>query len=208
LNRNIIIIKIIALIIIIAVAYFLLINDDDTRDDDQNGTTSNLYDNCTILSARSLHEKMFFNISEENVEEDQGGTTPSNVSINKTVLTITYDGLTDGECIVIRDNASIVNYSEEEGKTTITFSWYEDQYTKTHVYYYFLGNITSEFNEGDEVAIKLTLKHVETETNSTIYILDVFEEQWESEQYFIENVQSILISEGLKNMDPALITKI
>ena len=194
------IIAIIALIIIIAAAY-ILTRSEVIRDLDK-------YDNCTILSAKSLYEKMIFNISEENIEIDQNETTQINVSVNKTVITMIYESLSDGECIIIRDNISMVTYSEEDDKTTITFSWYEDQYTKTHVYYYFTGNITDIYKVGDEVEITLTLKHVDIETNSTKYNIDIFEEQWDSEQYFINNVQSILIDKGLKNMDPSIIEKI
>lgn len=194
------IIAIIALIIIIAAAY-ILTRSEVIRDLDK-------YDNCTILSAKSLYEKMIFNISKENIEIDQNETTQINVSVNKTVVTMIYESLSDGECIIIRDNISMVTYSEEDDKTTITFSWYEDQYTKTHVYYYFMGNITDIYKVGDDVEITLTLKHVDIETNSTKYNIDIFEEQWDSEQYFINNVQSILIDKGLKNMDPSIIEKI
>ena len=194
------VIAIIALIIIIAATY-ILTRSEVIQDLDK-------YDDCTILSAKSLYEKMIFNISKENIEIDQNETTQINVSVNKTVITMIYESLSDGECIIIRDNISMVTYSEEDDKTTITFSWYEDQYTKIHVYYYFMGNITDIYKVGDEVEITLTLKHVDIETNSTKYNIDIFEEQWDSEQYFINNVQSILIDKGLKNMDPSIIEKI
>lgn len=196
------VIVIIALIIVIAVAYFILTRSEVTH------SALDKYDNCTILSAKSLYEKMIFNISEENTEIDQNETTQMNVSVNKTVITMTYESLSDGECIIIRDNISMITYSEEDNKTTITFSWYEDQYKKPHVYYYFTGNITDIYKVGDEVEIKLTLKHVDIETNSTKYNIDIFEEQWESEQYFINKVQSILVDKGLKSMDPSIIEKI
>lgn len=61
---------------------------------------------------------------------------------------------------------------------------------------------------GDEIEIPLTLKHIHIETNSTIYNIDVFEEQWVSEEYFVNNVHSFLIEEGLKAMDPSIIKKV
>jgi hypothetical protein len=195
LDKNIIIISAI-LLVVVFVTFFTLTSDDGITDKPEN-------DDCITLSARELYEKMYFNITDENPNENQ-----QDVSLNKTIITKIYDSLSNGDCIIIRDNISIITYNEEEDKTTITFSWYEDPYTKPHEYYYFTGNITDIYQKDDEIEIRLTLLHKELETNNEKYIIDVFEEQWVSDEYFINNVESILFNTGLKNMNPSIITKI
>ena len=189
------------------------------------------YDNCIVLSARSLYEMMIFNISNEykgttkRNETTEGyvhvfhsnGTTevvgPTKIvgipfTGGRTVITLIYKNLSDGDRIIIRDNISIITYFEERNETTIAFSWYEEMYKEHIIYFHFKGNITDRYKVGDEIEIPLTLKHVHIETNSTIYDIDVFEEQWVSEEYFAKNVHSILIYGGLKAMDPSIIKKV
>ena len=200
-KRNLLMI-ILLLIVIISISYLIIANIEENTDNNTN--TDDKYKDCVILSAKELYDKMEFNISDGKT----GNTNESDVSLNKTIITKKYESLSDGDCIVIRDNISIITYSKEEDKSTIAFSWYEDQYTKPHDYYYFEGDITNTYSEGDNIEILLTIKSVEVETNSTKYYIQIFEEQWQSKKYFEENVQSIQINTGLIPMNSSIIENI
>lgn len=216
LKKTTIIVSIALIAIALICGYLSQTQIEATKDLDE-------YNNCIVLSARSLYEMMIFNISggptviERNKTiQVEGPNGPETIHIGeailvtgeKPVITLIYKNLSDGDRIIIRDNISIITYFEERNETTIAFSWYEDMYTEHIIYFHFKGNITDRYKVGDEIEIPLTLKHIHIETNSTIYNIDVFEEQWVSEEYFVNNVHSFLIEEGLKAMDPSIIKKV
>ena len=123
---------------------------------------------------------------------------------------ISIPAFSDGDCILIYDNISIIYYHPEEDYTDVAFSWYTDYPNEKRIdYYQFKGNLTDTFKEGDYVAIKVHIKHVIiTISDFEVYNLEIFEEEWVSEQYFIDNVNDILIYEGLAPMDESGIWKL
>ena len=197
------IILIISLIIITSgvSTWFILNNIDENPDINNN-------EKCNILTARELNQQLYFKYTPAIITEPGEEDTDVNIDIEKNKVEQLYPNFSQGDCIILRDTISIIQYSEEDGFTTIAFSWSEDAYTKTFEYYYFEGDITDSYKKDDTVEIKLHLKHVETETINATYYIDIFEEQWQSEQYFIENVDSFIIKDGLKPMNPNILNKI
>jgi len=196
---------IVAIIIVSGITIWVFFKSNEkTPSTNTDGNSNDLtpFDNnknCTILTARELYENMTFNLSQQT-------DNPGEVTIDKDIFNLSYASFSEGDCIIIHDNISIIAYYPEYDYTSVCFSWYTDEYTKVHVYYHFETNITNTYNEGDLVEIKLHLKHVDVETTNMIYHIDIFDEQWSGEEYFINNVQDILIDEGLKPIDPMFIT--
>jgi hypothetical protein len=113
-----------------------------------------------------------------------------------------YPEIAEGDCIIIHDAISLIQYYPDDDYTSVCFSWYQNTESKKEVFYKFKGDITDIYKKGDVVEITLHLKHIELETTDVIFDIDVFEEQWESEQFFIDNVEDVLIDTGLRPMDP------
>jgi len=201
-------IAIFSIVLICGIGAWAIINNNGSKINNTPTDKNNSKNDCTILTARALHEKMFFNLTDPTNAKPDDEMTNANISLDKPILYLLYPEFEEEDCIIIHDKISLIQYYPDDQYTTVCFSWYQDQYTKTHVYYHFEGNITDTYKEGDTVEITLHLKHIELETTNMSYSLDVFEEQWESEQYFVENVQYILIDNGLKHMDLDTITKV
>lgn len=204
-NLKIVLPLIVAIIAIGGISIGIISKYSNNQSDDEPSAND---DNCIILSARALHEMMYYNITDQINSSSDDDIIQVNLTTEKDILFLLYPNFSDGECIIIQDNISLIQYYPNVNYTSVVFSWYKDQYTKPHVYYHFKGNITDEYKKGDTVEILLHLKHVELETKNMMYTIDIFEEQWVSNQYFIENVASIDIDKGLKAMDQNGITKI
>jgi len=113
-----------------------------------------------------------------------------------------YSDLTDGDCIIIYDTISSINHDLENDYTSVCFSWFKYKNVKENAYYYFEGDITNKFKQGDVVEIPLHILHLELESSDTKYNIDVFDEQWAGKQHFLDKVQYDLIEDGLMPMSP------
>ena len=118
------------------------------------------------------------------------------------------NSLEDGDTLNIQDTVSLIKYWFEDDKTSITFTWQEG-YNATSISFYFEGNITNEFNVDDEVKITVNIKHVTFSAIGYDWDMDLFEEQWVSEEYFSSHVDHWTNFEnGLKPMSQSVIEKI
>ena len=95
-----------------------------------------------------------------------------------------YDSVDGGDTLIVIDYISDLNYQSEKDKTLITLS-------DPTIIFSFKGNIENSFTIGDKVKITVTIKHVELSfvlnNVSMYYDVEIYEEQWVDEQYFIEN---------------------
>jgi hypothetical protein len=114
--------------------------------------------------------------------------------------------LDDGDTLNIQDNISVIRYISEDDTTNITFC-HQEGYTSYCDSFYFEGNITNQYKEGDEIRITVHIKHVTFSGTSYNYYLEIFEEQWESVSYFNSHVDHFTdYQNGLKPMSPSIIT--
>lgn len=101
---------------------------------------------------------------------------------NNTTLLIFYDSYEDGDALIIQDIISNVTYDQTFNATGISFT------SPSGIRgFAFQGNITDKYKEGDEVKITVHLKHVTFSYNGKNYDMEIFAEEWESQDYFINN---------------------
>lgn len=121
-----------------------------------------------------------------------------------TYITIFYNSLEDGDSLIIRDIISNISYDSDTDTTTVTFEWTENGVTSS-LTPVFAGDLTGSFQPGDEANISVKIKHVTFSYEDMNYDLEIYEEQWESQDYFISNVGSAL--GGLKPLPQRSIAK-
>lgn len=121
----------------------------------------------------------------------------------KTSFSMLYNSLDDNDTLIIQDNITNIHYDPLENATKVTFSITQGSGTGEYSPW-FEGNITGSYAIGDQVKITGCIKHV-TFSNATLHIdLELYEEQWESVDYFFTYVSSEL--NGFKPMPQHAIT--
>ncbi len=101
---------------------------------------------------------------------------------NNTTFSMLYTSYQDGDTLIIKDTISNVTYDQNFNATGISFIWSSGTRGVA-----FQGNITDKYKEGDEVEITVHLKHVTFFYNDINYDMEIFAEEWESQDYFIKN---------------------
>ena len=107
-----------------------------------------------------------------------------------TYIKMDYNTLEEGDTLIIQDTISEVSYDLTSDRTTITFAWVEGT-GNLSLNLPFEGDLSGTYQTGDEVKITGTMKHVEfTYTNETLglsmdYEVELFEEQWTTQEEFI-----------------------
>jgi len=164
--------------------------------------------------------------SDSETNESNGGSTTGNIitmtakelqydmsldTDGATYFKMLYNSLKEGDILVLQDSISQISYNSDEGVTKISFNiTTEGEAGYTLVNYYFEGDITESYQIDDEVKITETIKHVEFTYESAIgsmnYELELFDGQWESEEYFVNNLASIF--GGFKPLTQSCIEKI
>lgn len=131
---------------------------------------------------------------------------------SETGFSMLYNSLKDGDTLIIQDSISEINYDSNTDETTVTFKWSEPEgegTLTTSRHFQFDGNITQNYLVGDGVSITVHIKHITISIDNFEYNLEVFEEQWISEDYFSENVPNFfLISQGFKPLPQSCIIKV
>lgn len=117
--------------------------------------------------------------------EDMGFEQPS-----ETVFKTYFKSLDDGDTLIFQDLISDITYDETTDITTIEFEYSQGEgegtYTSTNEFI-FDGNLTGDYSVGDEVRITVTIKHVTFTMQGMTLDIEVYEEYWVSEQYYIDN---------------------
>lgn len=104
------------------------------------------------------------------------------VNSNKT-FSILYTSYEDGDTLIIKDTISDVTYNQTFNVTGISIMGGSDSIRG----FAFQGNITDLYKNGDKVKITVHIKHVTFLYNGKNYDMEIFAEEWESQDYFIEN---------------------
>ena len=124
-------------------------------------------------------------------------------------LTILYNSLENRDTLILQDTIPEITYVSDTQSTNIRYEWTEEQGGGTLTKSWTLrvdGDITDEFQVGDEFKLTVTIKHVAISNplGEGEIELEIFEEEWVSEDYFIEN----LVTGGLKPLPQSCIEKI
>jgi hypothetical protein len=94
-----------------------------------------------------------------------------------------YDSLENGDKLIIKDTISDIFYDEKIDETKITFGWTEDG-EQQFLELFFEGDLTETYSHVDEVEITVTIKYVNITFAGFIFEMEIYEEQWISEEFF------------------------
>ena len=112
------------------------------------------------------------------------------------------------EILHIVDEISSIVYDSAGDQTNITLWRYDGGTTYSKVFT-FEGNLSGDFEQGDQANITVTIKRVAADDSGFYYDLEVFEEQWENEHYFTSRVTDYTeINKGFKAMPSDAIVKV
>jgi len=151
----------------------------------------------------------------QDEDGDGGGTSGSTVTMTaeeygndlamdidwSSYITIGFTSLEEGDTLIIHDTISEINYDSDADATQVTVG----SGTST-VNPWFEGDITGTYAVGDEVKITVTIKHVAFSNEGMDYDMEIFNEVWESEEYFIANSATTL--QGFKAQPLSTIVKV
>jgi len=138
-------------------------NDESTND--------NLYD----TNDDNVEDENIKTMTAEEFANDLAVVTDGNVT------TMGYGSLEDKDTVAIQDTIDNISYDSENDMTTIKFS---------SEAFYFEGDISNEYQIGDEVKITDNITHVTAKYGSTTYDMEMLENYWEDEQYFTSHLST------------------
>ncbi len=107
-----------------------------------------------------------------------------NENLNDSNYTIYFETLNEKDKIIIVDTIDDIYYLN--GNTSISFEFEKNKNGIEEYNFIFENNLTDEYKIGDKVEINLTLKHVIFNDTNYNFDLEIFEQQWENNEYFIE----------------------
>jgi len=161
----------------------------------------------TIIIASILLMAIFFSGCTEDKTKENTVTMSAkelydDIDVNNTEnrYYYNYKSLNDGDTLILQDTIKKIDYYAETNSTRVTFEWTDGTYSPP-----FQGNITSMFSIGDKVKITVHIKHVQFSNNTRSFDLELFEEQWVSQEYFLANIFPF---GGLIALNQGLIEKI
>lgn len=171
----------------IAVLLITVVGLSGCTEQEENGTEGNGGTTTVTMTAKEFHDDMISGPSE-------------------TGFSVLYNSLKDGDTLIIQDSISEINYDSNTNATTVTFKWSEPT---TSRHFQFDGDITQDYLVGGGVSITVHIKHITISIDYFEYDLEIFEEQWISEDYFSENVPNFfLIIQGFKPLPQSCISKV
>ena len=107
-------------------------------------------------------------------------------------LTIGYNTLNEGDTLIVEDTISNVEYNSTNDWTKIRFEIGNESSSEglTTVMFYIQGNQTSSYQSGNKVRITNKIKHVQFTNDQVSYDIELLEDQWESEEYFVTHMMT------------------
>jgi hypothetical protein len=100
-----------------------------------------------------------------------------------------YSTLMGGDTLIIIDNISHINYNQDLNVTFIIYEWSEESESNSFVAT-LEGNIANIYHSGLMVKITLTIKYVKFTFQKVNFEMEIFDEQWESIEYFKNDINS------------------
>ena len=104
-------------------------------------------------------------------------------------VTKLYNSLNDGDLIIIKDVIDIIFHDQKMDATLVSFEWTENG-TSNLLEFMFKGDLTPIFSLGDEVKISVTIKYVNFTYNELNYEMEIYNEQWVSEDFFKTDLET------------------
>jgi hypothetical protein len=142
--------------------------------------------------------------SDDNNDEDVNGDNQNNTgetftakehymdlnySGNNTNVIIDYESLEDGDTLIIEDTLDNLTYDPTTNTTYLIFEFINNSITQS-LNLLFDGNLTGNYQSGDKLKMTFNIKHVQFDYNGTSYDMEIYDEYWESENYFTTNLES------------------
>ncbi len=100
-----------------------------------------------------------------------------------------YNSLNDGDLIIIKDVIDSIFYNQKRDATLVSFEWTENG-TSNLLEIIFEGDLTPIYFLGDEVEISVTIKYVNFKHNEFNYEMEIYDEQWVSEEFFKTDLEA------------------
>ena len=100
-----------------------------------------------------------------------------------------YTSLNDGDLLIIKDIIDIISYDSKMDATLVLFEWIEEG-KSMFLEIIFEGDLTPIFSLGDEVEISVTIKYVNFTYNELNYEMEIYNEQWVSEDFFKTDLET------------------
>ena len=155
---------------IIVLSLVLLLSGCTENNDDGNGDSSE--PKTVTMNAQEYGEDM-------------------DIQMSQTSMTQSFKSLNDGDTLIFQDSISSISYDDTTDSTTVNFEYSQDADnggTQTSTAsFLFEGNLTADYSVGDEVKITVKIKHVTVTIQGMTIDMEIYEEYWESEQYFTDN---------------------
>jgi len=140
-----------------------------------------IYSGCTQNEKTITVNQMLYDIN-------------TNISSDYNTLKINYSSYNENDTIIINDQIENIEYDSDNDSTVISFFSNVNESIFKSSDLIFKGDLTDTYNVDDNVEIKLTIKHVlipiSFGDDTFYYDVEIFKEQWVSEDYFISNVQN------------------
>lgn len=111
----------------------------------------------------------------------------ASVKIGDTYFTIACNSLEDGDTLILQDTITNISYDSVTNSTMVKFEW-TNGIASFSTNLAFEGNITGSYIVGDNVNITQKIKHVTFSYQNLAYDIELFEDQWVSEEYFTSHV--------------------
>jgi hypothetical protein len=116
-----------------------------------------------------------------------------------------YNTLENGDLLIIEDVINDIFYDSDEDVTIIIFRWIIND-VSDYLDLTFEGDLTDSFEIGDKVSISVTIKYVTLSYKEFNFKMEIYKEQWVSEEYFRNDVDSG--GDGFKPLSESSIAKL
>jgi hypothetical protein len=98
-------------------------------------------------------------------------------------ITKNFNSLDEGDTLIIQDTILNINYDDATDRTIIVFVSTEGDLSDS-MKFEFEGKLTDSFYNDEQVRITVKIKHVVFSYQNISYDMELYEEQWVSEEYF------------------------
>lgn len=98
-------------------------------------------------------------------------------------ITTNFNSLDEGDTLIIQDTILNINYDDAADRTIIVFVSTEGELSDS-MKFEFEGKLTDSFYNDEQVRITVKIKHVVFSYQNISYDMELYEEQWVSEEYF------------------------
>lgn len=101
-----------------------------------------------------------------------------------TYMTIDFKSMEEGDTLIFMDTISEIQYLNDVDTTKIVFTMKVGESGYKSFQFFFMGDLTDTYEVDDFVKITVTITHVTLNVEGMDVDMEIFEEAWESEEYY------------------------